>query len=178
MSIIIYFLFTLSGFIALIYESTWSRYLNLFLGHSSYGQILTLCIFMGGLGLGAFIAGRLAKRLTNPLYFYAIIELTLGMGGLVYHKAYLLTTSFFYGLASSYSLPPLILDLLKIALSTVITGPLAIPWSCNWYNGHLLSVNIQLRYHWFTHNRGLRKSYYRTLFLAYIEKDKRRSRQR
>ncbi|MGB7291416.1 MAG: spermine synthase [Thermodesulfobacteriota bacterium] len=126
MSIIIYFLFTLSGFIALIYESTWSRYLRLFLGHSAYGQILTLCIFMGGLGIGALIAGRYAKRLRNPLYCYSILELLIGLGGLLYHNAYLLVTNFFYSLSFTYSPSPIISDVLRVALSTLVTGPIAV----------------------------------------------------
>ena len=123
---LIYIFFTLSGFIALIYESTWSHYLKLLLGHSSYGQILTLCIFMGGLGLGAFIAGKRAKRLKNPLYFYAVLELFIGIGGLFYHKAYLIITNLYFALASSYSMSPFTLNLLKITLITLITGPIAI----------------------------------------------------
>jgi len=62
----IYCLFSLSGFVALIYEGIWARYLKLFLGHSSYGQILTLCIFMGGMGIGALLAARYTKALKNP----------------------------------------------------------------------------------------------------------------
>ncbi len=126
MRIIIYFLFTLSGFIGLIYESTWSRYLKLFLGHSSYGQILTLCIFMGGLGIGAFIAGKYSKRIKNPLFAYALLEFLIGLGALLYHKAFLLITSLFYSFSSAYSPHPLLSDIIKVILSTLITGPLAI----------------------------------------------------
>jgi hypothetical protein len=44
--LLIYLFFTLSGSVALIYEALWSRYLKLFLGHSSYGQVVTLIMFM------------------------------------------------------------------------------------------------------------------------------------
>ena len=54
----VYLLFSLSGFAGLIYEALWARYMKLILGHSSYGQILTLVIFMGGLGLGSFLGGK------------------------------------------------------------------------------------------------------------------------
>ena len=46
-------LFTISGFAGLIYESIWSHYLKLFLGHAAYAQSLVLAIFMGGMALGA-----------------------------------------------------------------------------------------------------------------------------
>ena len=45
--------FVVSGFSGLIYESIWSQYLKLFLGHAAYAQTLVLVIFMGGLALGS-----------------------------------------------------------------------------------------------------------------------------
>ena len=36
----LFLLFTLSGFAGLIYESIWSHYLKLFLGHAAYAQTL------------------------------------------------------------------------------------------------------------------------------------------
>jgi hypothetical protein len=44
--------FVVSGFTGLIYESIWSHYLKLFLGHAGYAQTLVLTIFMGGLAAG------------------------------------------------------------------------------------------------------------------------------
>ena len=46
-------LFMLSGVAGLIYESVWTHYLKLFLGHAAYAQTLVLCIFMGGMAVGA-----------------------------------------------------------------------------------------------------------------------------
>ena len=45
--------FIVSGAAGLIYESIWSRYLGLFVGHSAYAQIIVLVIFLGGMSLGA-----------------------------------------------------------------------------------------------------------------------------
>jgi len=42
--------FTISGCTGLIYESVWSHYLGLYLGHAAYSQTLTLGIFMGSIG--------------------------------------------------------------------------------------------------------------------------------
>lgn len=42
-----YLIFGLSGFSGIIYESVWSHYLKLFLGHAAYAQALVLIIFMG-----------------------------------------------------------------------------------------------------------------------------------
>ena len=49
----LYFLFVLSGAAGLIYESIWTRYLGLFVGHDAYAQIIVLVIFLGGMSLGA-----------------------------------------------------------------------------------------------------------------------------
>src|SRR2546430_6895706 len=46
-------LFAVSGFAGLIYESIWTHYLKLFLGHAAYAQTLVLAIFMGGMAIGS-----------------------------------------------------------------------------------------------------------------------------
>ncbi|VAX06283.1 Spermidine synthase long [hydrothermal vent metagenome] len=120
----IYCLFALSGLVALVYEGVWARYLKLFLGHSSYGQILTLCIFMGGMGIGALLAARYSKSVKNPFLAYALIELLIGVGGFFYHDLYVLSTQLFYNTAIGIS--PLIAESLKITISVLITGPIAI----------------------------------------------------
>ena len=43
-------LFTVSGFSGLIYESVWSGYLKLLLGHAAYARTVVLVIFMGAIG--------------------------------------------------------------------------------------------------------------------------------
>ena len=53
-----YFLFVVSGFAGLIYESVWTQYLKLFLGHSAYAQSLVLVVFMGGMAAGASWCAR------------------------------------------------------------------------------------------------------------------------
>jgi predicted membrane-bound spermidine synthase len=68
---ILFGVFFLSGFTGLIYESLWSHYLKLFLGHAAYAQTLVLAIFMGGMALGAAAASMVGGRLRNPLAVYA-----------------------------------------------------------------------------------------------------------
>src|SRR5438445_594974 len=43
---VFFLLFTVSGFAGLIYESIWSHYLKLFLGHAAYAQTLVLALLM------------------------------------------------------------------------------------------------------------------------------------
>lgn len=82
------YLFALSGFAGLIYEGMWAKYLKLLIGHSSYGQILTLFVFMGGLALGSFLSARVVDRVGKPLLWYVVIEILIGMLGFVFHDAF------------------------------------------------------------------------------------------
>src|SRR5688572_5354876 len=85
-------IFTLSGFSGLIYESIWSHYLKLFLGHAAYAQTLVLTVFMGGMALGAWLAARMSPRLRNLLLAYAVVEAITGAIALAFHPLYLAGT--------------------------------------------------------------------------------------
>jgi predicted membrane-bound spermidine synthase len=62
MRIVLALAFLLSGAAGLWYESAWSRYLGLFLGHAAYAQVIVLVIFLGGMALGAWLTGRISTR--------------------------------------------------------------------------------------------------------------------
>ncbi len=85
--------FVLSGAAGLIYESIWTRYLGLFVGHGAYAQIIVLTIFLGGMSIGAFVVGKFSERLRNPLATYAYVELAIGIIGLRFHDIFVATTS-------------------------------------------------------------------------------------
>ncbi len=72
-------LFIVSGFAGLIYESVWTHYLKLFLGHAAYAQSLVLIVFMGGMALGAALCARFSTRMRNPLLGYAVVEAVIGL---------------------------------------------------------------------------------------------------
>ena len=59
---LLYVVFVLSGAAGLIYESIWTRYLGLFVGHSAYAQVIVLVIFLGGMSLGALLIGRRSEH--------------------------------------------------------------------------------------------------------------------
>jgi spermidine synthase len=87
-------LFTASGFAGLIYESIWSHYLKLFLGHAAYAQTLVLAIFMGGMALGAWAASRISAHWRDLLLAYALIEAIIGLISLGFHHAFVAATAF------------------------------------------------------------------------------------
>src|ERR1044071_8888080 len=81
-------LFTISGFAGLIYESIWSHYLKLFLGHAAYAQTLVLVIFMGGMAVGSWLVAKSSLRIRQLLLGYAIVELAIGVCALLFHNVF------------------------------------------------------------------------------------------
>jgi spermidine synthase len=75
-------LFAASGCAALIYQIVWLERLALAIGSSAPSVGVVLATFMGGLGLGSWLASRAAPP-SSPLRRYALIELALGALGLV-----------------------------------------------------------------------------------------------
>lgn len=80
--------FVLSGGAGLIYESIWSRYLGLFVGHSAYAQVIVLAVFLGGMALGAALVARFTERFRRPLVWYAGIEVAVAAIALAFHAAF------------------------------------------------------------------------------------------
>src|SRR5919205_3617112 len=91
-----YVLFTASGFAGLIYESIWTNYLKLFLGHAAYAQSLVLAVFMGGMAAGAAWCARRSARMANPLMSYAIVEALVGLAALAFHALFVPATDWAY----------------------------------------------------------------------------------
>jgi predicted membrane-bound spermidine synthase len=125
MIVLLYAVFVLSGAAGLIYESIWSRYLGLFVGHSAYAQIIVLAIFLGGMSVGAMLVGRRSERLRDPLVGYALVELAVGAIGLLFHDAYLAVTRFAYDAL----LPPLAGSAMLAAAKWGVASLLILPQS-------------------------------------------------
>lgn len=81
---LLFALFFLSGISGLIYESIWSRYIRLFVGSAATAQILVLSLFMGGMSLGALLAGRYVSRIRTPIVVYGVIEGLVGLYALAF----------------------------------------------------------------------------------------------
>jgi spermidine synthase len=72
-----------SGCAALVYEIVWFQLLQLVIGSSAVSLGLLLAAYMGGLGLGSAAFARLVSGRENPLRVYALLELGIGVFGIV-----------------------------------------------------------------------------------------------
>src|SRR5438105_5842029 len=90
-------LFAASGFAGLIYESIWTHYLKLFLGHAAYAQTLVLAIFMGGMAIGSWLSAQWSRRWRNLLAAYALTEAAVGVLALVFHEVFVASTGWAHG---------------------------------------------------------------------------------
>jgi predicted membrane-bound spermidine synthase len=116
-------LFTVSGFAGLIYESIWSHYLKLFLGHAAYAQTLVLAIFMGGMALGSWLCSRHSRRWRNLLLGYAVAEALIGAAALVFHRMFVSVTDFAYEAVMPGLGTPAATAAFKWALSAMLILP-------------------------------------------------------
>ena len=83
MSALLLLVFLLSGVSGLIYQVLWQRQLSLVFGVSAYATATVLGAFMAGLALGGYLAGRVADRVRSPLLWYGVVEVLIGVAGLL-----------------------------------------------------------------------------------------------
>jgi spermidine synthase len=76
-------LFVGSGCAALIYEIVWFQMLQLVLGSSAVSIAVLLGTFMGGMCLGSLGLARFVSRQRHPLRVYAILEMGIGISGML-----------------------------------------------------------------------------------------------
>jgi len=77
--------YTCSGLAGLVYEVTWTRFLTLYIGHTTAAASAVVAAFLGGLAAGAGASGRIASRLTprRSLQVYAALEVVVAVAALL-----------------------------------------------------------------------------------------------
>lgn len=120
---IVFTLFFLSGFAGLVYESIWTHYLKLFLGHAAYAQTLVLIIYMGGLALGSWLASVYTPKIKNMLQAYAIAELLIGCTALIFHPIFTTYLSFSHDIVFPGLQSPFLLMLYKWITASLLILP-------------------------------------------------------
>ena len=73
---LVYLIFFLSGFAALVYEISWSRQLGLLFGHTVHAASVVLASYFFGMAIGYALGARWSSRF-NPLVGYAVAELVV-----------------------------------------------------------------------------------------------------
>ncbi len=71
---ILFAVFAVSGFSAMIYEVVWTRILTLILGSTVYSYATMLSTYLLGLALGSFIFSLLLKRFQRPLMLLTFVQ--------------------------------------------------------------------------------------------------------
>src|SRR6202034_2979537 len=117
--------FVVSGFTGLIYESIWSHYLKLFLGHAAYAQTLVLAIFMGGMALGSWTVANYSVRIRQLLWGYVLVEGLIGILGIVFHSTFVAAVDFSFAAV----IPALPVGLLIHAYKWSLAAALILPQS-------------------------------------------------
>jgi spermidine synthase len=71
--------YTCSGLAGLIYEVSWTRLLTLYIGHTTAAASAVVAAFLGGLAVGAGVAGAYASRLSPRQSLKVYVGLELGV---------------------------------------------------------------------------------------------------
>jgi len=90
--IVIYVAFFASGAACLMAEVTWNRMLIVVVGNSVTATAMIIVVFMGGLGLGSQIGGRIFRKRVASLVPYVVLEVGIGI--------YVLLSPFLFDLSS------------------------------------------------------------------------------
>jgi len=91
-------LFFLSGATGLIYQLLWVRVLYQSFGSTIQSITTVVAAYMGGLGLGAWLFGRIADRSPRPAALYGWLEIAIGIFGIISPLVLSLAHSLYLGL--------------------------------------------------------------------------------
>lgn len=81
LSLILYIMFFLSGTAALIYQVAWQRLLASLIGSNNDSTCIVVSLFLGGLGLGAYLGALLSRKRRRLLFFVVLAELSSALYG-------------------------------------------------------------------------------------------------
>ncbi|MBI4420939.1 MAG: fused MFS/spermidine synthase, partial [Gemmatimonadetes bacterium] len=113
-------LFFLSGATGLIYQLLWVRVLYQTFGSTIYSVTTVVAAFMGGLGLGAWLLGRLGDRHPKPAALYGWLEIAIGAFGVVSPLVLALAHTLYVGVASALSLGTIPSIALRFGLAALV----------------------------------------------------------
>ena len=114
----------LSGLAGLMHEVVWAKLLANLTGSTAKAHAVVLCVFMGGLAIGAVLFGRRSDKRERPLMVYVLLEAAIGVYCLLLPFITRAAGSLYESLAATNFESPGIKTVLRLGLSlAVITLP-------------------------------------------------------
>ena len=120
---LIYLLFSLSGFCALVYEVLWTRYLSLTFGTTIVAASVVAGTFMAGLALGSYLFGRYADRQSNLLRVYALLEFGIALTALLFPPTLQLVEIIYIFILQSFPQYPGMAHFLHLLFAVILLLP-------------------------------------------------------
>ena len=144
--------FFLSGVAGLIYQVVWVRLIDKVIGSAPFAVATVLSVFMGGLALGSYLAGRYVDRITPKgklIALYGKIEIAIGIYGLVLpffiiavKPVYTLTYNSLFEHFWLYQFFTFVGCSLLLIIPTALMG-VTLPVLCRFYVSHLDHVGTR-----------------------------------
>jgi predicted membrane-bound spermidine synthase/tetratricopeptide (TPR) repeat protein len=117
------FLFFISGGTGLVYQVVWFKRFSHVWGSSSLAFAAVAGSFLFGLGVGAYLFGRFADRMTLPLHWYGVCELTIGGLALAIPREIAALADASAGLYAGIPEEPLLRFFIQFGITLVVLGP-------------------------------------------------------
>src|SRR5712692_10318687 len=111
-----------SGFCALIYQTTWLREFRLIFGASTAATAAVVGVFMAGLGFGGIILGRRSENKSQPLAFYARLELFIAVSAALSPFLIFLGRHLYIALGGAAAMGLPFATLIRLILAALIMG--------------------------------------------------------
>ncbi|MFO0676404.1 MAG: fused MFS/spermidine synthase [Polyangiaceae bacterium] len=115
--------FVFSGFAGLVYEVVFAKSLALTFGSTSSATTTVLATYMGGLGLGAYLGGKLTFVRARPLLAYALCELGVALSAALAPASLALVHAVYVSAAAGAPADSPKVTALRVALGVVVLLP-------------------------------------------------------
>lgn len=115
--------FFLSGSTGLAYQVIWFKRFAHVWGSSSLAFASVSGSFLFGLGLGAYLFGRIADRIQRPLLWYGVCEIVIGLLALVIPQEIQALVEASVSIYASIPEQPFLRFLTQLVLTLLVTGP-------------------------------------------------------
>ena len=112
-----------SGFCALVYQVAWQREFRLIFGASTAASAAVVAIFMGSLGAGGWVLGRMADRRRDPWRLYARLEALVALTAAATPPLLWAARALYLGVGGSMVLGSFAGTLLRLALASLVLLP-------------------------------------------------------